>query len=1035
MTNIENNDEMMLEGTTDNRVFLSKDGEEFVSSEVQEIIGLDGDDTIESAINAKEPGSTIFGNAGNDYIRSRGIGDRVFGGRGNDTIINENGKAIIYGDLGNDVIIANDSNTTVFGGRSFGEPSAEDGENILWSFGGKNILIGGGGNDSIIGNVGNDTMAGGNGDDTIRSGPVGKSFLFGNKGKDFIFSRAQDNPDTMFGGQGNDVIEVTAESTADAPLLFGGVGDDSLMVMGSVNNAILVADVNPDGTFGGSDGDEGNNYLFIKAGEGHQLFGNAGNDTLELGVNVTTRVSMFGGRGDDYIFGGSDASYSELQIFGGRGSDTIMFEGSVSQSVIWGDNNFSTEGFGDNVIIVSGDGNTLRGGNDNTTPENAGQNKITLAAGSDNLLIGGPGGDFLSGSGAGENNTLQGGVGNDTFFFGKNQTITSEGGANFYRGFGADKGQEVEVTTQDDIAGEANFVVRGDASGFREIEKGGVRTPDTDKRQSISITVDASGTTRTGGGDDIFELGSVSGLVTSSAGNNTFTVRNDVTETGAVIGGSGSDTIRVQGAVQEGGSVSGGDGNDNIFANVVESGAVIDGGEGADTIEVNELFGVVKGGGLGNNIFTINQAFAGAQIWAGAEANENIILGAIGTSDSDDPIIIKGGMGDNKLGFGSASTGIGSDMARLEIDGVGGDNVIQGTPFGKDILKGGAGADVLYGGVSNFVGRIGANAATADQLGQIGLKIGDGDQLISGGGKTTFLFQTWNETGSVQSNFAGITITEAPDGDMEAYVLSIGTAAAVDDVFDEALAESILAALNSAPDQFNREEVLTELDSDDFNEVENGFDWDNTIESEDWIDFLENNLSIAEALEITTAQSINFDAITPGFNDDATSKLLSAGFHVDTLTNFNYESGANNGDRIFLSNDPGNFSGLAGSITQFSSTAVGGDGFLFGAIGTSDADVTNAGDIIIGTTYFNSSFVVSNNADARTAINNAIGQPNSVLFDRSTGGLYLSPGNSTAYLVAVLDGHNIPENEVVDASSIFTVGPVGQALGPTVEIF
>lgn len=171
MTNIENNDEMMMQEATDNRVLLSENGENFVSTEVQEVQGRDGDDTIIGALNAVEPGSTLFGNAGDDYIRSRGIGDRVFGGRGNDTIVNDNGRAIIYGDLGNDFIIAKDSNTTLFGGRSFGEPSSDEGKNILLSLGGKNILKGGGGDDSLVGEEGGDTMAGNSGNDTIFGGP------------------------------------------------------------------------------------------------------------------------------------------------------------------------------------------------------------------------------------------------------------------------------------------------------------------------------------------------------------------------------------------------------------------------------------------------------------------------------------------------------------------------------------------------------------------------------------------------------------------------------------------------------------------------------------------------------------------------------------------------------------------------------------------------------------------------------------------------------------------------------------------------
>ncbi|TVR12764.1 MAG: calcium-binding protein [Phormidium sp. GEM2.Bin31] len=1057
--NIDNNDIVMdapgekedIDQTSDIEIFGPFDeAREVEPDDIAIVFGGDGDDTIRSTFRSA-PGSTLFGNTGNDYLISRGRGDVLYGGRGNDTIVDLSGQSFIYGDLGNDSIVARGENSTVYGARNplFAKPSQEDGKNTLISNGGKNILIGGSQDDSLIGEVGNDTIAGGDGDDTIRGGPAGASFLFGNKGKDFIFSKSQNNPDTLFGGQGDDMIEVTADSTADRPQLFGGVGDDSLMVMGAVNNAILVADVNPDGSFGGSDGDEGNNYLYVDSGQGHRLFGNAGNDTLQLGVNVRASVSMFGGRGDDYIFGGSNASYSELEVFGGKDNDTIIFEGSISQSVIWGDNNFISDGFGDNVIQAGGEGNTLRGGNDNATPENAGSNRITLTSGSNNLLVSGPGGDFLNGSAAGETNTLQGGVGNDTFFFGKNQTLTSKGGANFYRGFAADQGQEVEVTTQDSIAGEANFVVRGDASGFHEIEKGGVRTPDTDKRQNITITVDASGTTRTGAGNDIFQFGSVSGFVTSDAGDNRFTIENDVTEIGAVIGGSGNDIIDIQGAVLSDGSVSGGEGNDSIVANVVKLGAVIDGGQGADTLTVNQLFGKVIGGGEGKNIFNIQTAFGGAEIFTGV-GDEQVTLGAVGSNDGDERIFIKGGAGDNTLGLSyrgetTTSTESGSAMSRVEIQGVGGNNIIQGTPFGKDILQGGAGKDLLYGGKSNFNG-----AKTANELGQIGMKIGDGDQLISGVGRTTFVFAGTQETAQVQSAFDGIEITEAPEGDIETYVLSIANDASSLSEFDNDEANDIYNELKYA---FENDGVRSDYDQLDGWDIELTFDgisdalrdnilsqWGNEGEIDPQQDpfttFLRNlpNDDLV-FLKLKEFSDFNVDAITPGFDpDDRAVNFISAGFHVDTLTNFKYEEGVDKGDRIFL-NDQEWGRVTPGNMVRFSSAY---DGFLFGAIkafGTIAA-LNNAVD----GNYFNSSFVVGNNEEQNDAFWDADANSSRItgetfLFDETTGGIYLSQDNDSAYLMAVLQNHNIPRNRDITFNSIFEVGDIGQATGNAITLF
>ena len=98
-------------------LLLGDEGDNLLEGTAVGVIdGLEGDDTILSALNASEPGSTLFGNAGNDYIRSRGIGDIAFGGPGNDTLVNENGQGLMFGDQGSDYLVARASGATLFGG-------------------------------------------------------------------------------------------------------------------------------------------------------------------------------------------------------------------------------------------------------------------------------------------------------------------------------------------------------------------------------------------------------------------------------------------------------------------------------------------------------------------------------------------------------------------------------------------------------------------------------------------------------------------------------------------------------------------------------------------------------------------------------------------------------------------------------------------------------------------------------------------------------------------------------------------------------
>ena len=701
-----------MQEATDNRVLLSENGENFVSTEVQEVQGRDGDDTIIGALNAVEPGSTLFGNAGDDYIRSRGIGDRVFGGRGNDTIVNDNGRAIIYGDLGNDFIIAKDSNTTLFGGRSFGEPSSDEGKNILLSLGGKNILKGGGGDDSLVGEEGGDTMAGNSGNDTIFGGPRGASFLFGNKGNDMLFSRAKDNPDTMFGGQGNDMIEVTAQSTADAPRLFGGVGDDTLIIAGSdgqVNGAILVGDVNPDGTFGGSDGDEGKNYLLAESGENHQLFGNSGNDTLKVGVNIGVGVSLFGGRGDDVLLGGTDAdsAVTGMKAYGDKGNDTLIFVGSDSE--FWGDNPNITTGFGNNFIQITGKSNVLRAGNKNSTGTDSGNNQIIaiapeLAEGeaTNNTLWGGAGDDTINAGSSGPGDVLiggpNGGEGNNTYIFGNQQTIELDTiGVNTYIGVNALE-TTVTVRPTDRIGGESNFVVSGDQSGVHQIEAGGVKTGAGNDFISIG---EATGQTNAGDGSDTLNLGNVGGTdadalpntVSGGAGNDVINVTGtDGVRANAVLdGGAGDDTITIsEGAVL--GKVLGGDGNDIIRTKFLgQAGGdeigLIDGGAGNDTISIDTMFGGAKViGGDGDDSINVGVALAGATLQGGPGGGNKIILRGVGTDEGfegeNSVINITGGAGADVLGVGTGATYVsGTDAVRFNIDGGAGNDIIQGGTF------------------------------------------------------------------------------------------------------------------------------------------------------------------------------------------------------------------------------------------------------------------------------------------------------------------------------------------------------------------
>lgn len=970
MTNLENQN---------NPVLLSENGEEFIGVEVKEVWGQDGNDTITSALNATEPGSTLLGNTGDDYIRSRGIGDFVFGGRGNDTVASDNGQAIIYGDIGGDYLFARETRTTLFGGifvvPGTREESANDGDNIMVSAGGKNILVGGGGKDTILGESGEDTLAGGGGDDSIKGGPGGASFLFGNVGLDVLLSVSTGDPDTMFGGQDNDMVTVDVDSTADNPLLFGGVGDDSLMVAGSdneVEGAILVGDANPDGSFGGSEGQtEGADYLYAASGKNHQLFGNGGGDRLEVGINIGVGVSLFGGQGGDLLTGGSDGAVAEMKAFGDKGDDTLTFTGS--DSAFWGDNPNITTGFGDNVIKVTGSGNTLRGGNDNSTGSDSGNNfiqAIAAAGGSvtNNLLIGGAGNDTIDAGSSGAGDTLDGGPdGDDTYIFTKGQTIVPDTkGLNTYIGVNAAQGDEITVRPNDEIGGEANFFIPGPQRNNVALQAGGVRTEGNDDFIDVDTV---TGRVDSGDGNDELRFGAVGGtdpeaapaVAQAGGGDDKIDVANNVEANGAIDAGSGNDTIDIQGEVS--GSVAGNTGDDFIKVDILKAGAAIDGGEGADTIDVDEVFGNITGGGLGKNVFDIGKVFGGASITTGA-GDEDIIVGAVGSDAEGVGVALIGGAGKNNLGVSygtSPSSDAGSSTSAMSLVGGAGDDVLQGTPYSGDTLEGGEGDDFLYGGSAAAAGN--DFSAGGSNVAATAVSLGDGDLLSGGAGADNFLFMSLEETGSIDVGSGDFTFAEG--GDADSYVINVGT---------------------------------------------NG-------------------------------------AATTGATGSSGKGYLSGAFNVDTITDFN----VGEGDRIILNVTAfGDFDlGTDVTVTTFSSQAKG---LLFGRFGGnagipvgSDGFAAGGTNVVGAGGVFTSSFVVGGSGEADFSVisgsnGGVLDAEGAILFDSSTGGLYLSgtagaAGSQNAFLVGVLENPT-GISATTTFNDIFTVAGVDlQGANQGIELF
>ena len=974
-------------------LLLGDEGDNLLEGTAVGVIdGLEGDDTILGALNASEPGSTLFGNAGNDYIRSRGIGDIAFGGPGNDTLVNENGQGLMFGDQGSDYLIARASGATLFGGSDM-EDSPDDGENILVSEGGNNILVGGGGNDTLLGFVGGDTMAGRGGDDYIVGGPEGNNFLFGNTGLDSLLSISIERPDSLYGGQDDDHVAVGSDSTADNPILAGGQGSDSLEVQGSqVDGAVLIGDANLEGGFSGSDA--GDDYLYVAGGNNHQLFGNAGADTLAIGINVGIGVSLFGGVGNDFLIGTGGAGLplpAQIKAFGDKGSDTLMLAGSDSE--FWGDNPTMTSDFGNNTIIGIGVGNTLRGGNDFTTGSNAGSNTITAQLGdtelaegeeSKNVLVGGPGDDTLDASESGPGDTLIGGPegngGNNTFLFTANQYIQADlSGASVNTYIGVNAGRSdiaVTIGAQDVAQGDGNFFFAGEQSRSVSLKTGGMIL-NNNRANFIQITDDASGVTKTGSGDDFFDLGNVSGSVDAGDGDNTINVGSTVS--GNVTAGDGNNTVNLSGSdcISETGVMTfgGGENEFNISGSVfgrlqagkaglgkntltaltLGQGGVFDFSQSqSSSINVTNVFqgGQIILGGISNTV-NVGLAYSGASFTA-LSGDNRIILDALspmfdeeGNPEAEqEAISITGGEGNDFLGVSSSFSFSSSVSVSLNISVSGGNNVMQGAGFG-DRITAGIGNDVIYGGSVNFQEATSTyngfqiQGATASSIALDFSSISNGDFIdLSKGGNNRVLFRSSFETGfNLQQSFRSF---------QSGKFLSLGSSGTSD--------------IN----------VGTGLSS--------------------------SNLLVGSTGQFIGANGTSVDGAPSGTS--FTKGVFSGAVGIDTLNNFQVGR-----DKIVLDSSEFTFNSNSESVKLFR-----GRGALYGVIANGSGaglDYSEFDNVLNGSGYFYESFVRgvgSNDTFDENEID--FSEDGQLFFDLEAQGLYLGY-EGHAKLIARLPGVNL----------------------------
>jgi len=396
----------------------------------------------------------LVGTAGSDRLAARFDGDRVYGLAGADVLTSAFNRTELYGGSGRDVLTtdlsriggedevledlfatqsggAGDDRMTVIvtadsegagtgailnrldGGGGNDEVRAE--ARMIFDYGGPaaNLINGGAGNDRIEGiAVGGETRTAtnrvdaGSGDDTVavsaRGGsestriPGATNEVWGRSGNDVVTALAhgESRAENMLnGGVGDDRLEAIAETTSNNDFaiglntLRGGAGDDTLIAWQR--------------DFGYNDGTQLTNVL--SGGDGH--------DTIRARITTVEWESTFGIRGLN-------------QVSGGRGDDTIVAEARVMSERNSVASNDVSGGSGDDVVTATAEARLTRQPNEEDSTVAIARNTLNGGAGDDRLigeifgengrsvLMGEAGSDRLIAVG-GTDNVLDGGAGTD----------------------------------------------------------------------------------------------------------------------------------------------------------------------------------------------------------------------------------------------------------------------------------------------------------------------------------------------------------------------------------------------------------------------------------------------------------------------------------------------------------------------------------------------------------------------------------------------------------------------------------------------
>ena len=627
-------------------------------------------------------GSTLFGDAGNDFIWGGMARDYLFGGADLDTIFGGYGNDVIDGGTeddklngqgGDDIINGGDGNDTLWGGTENEDPQQSDND---WLYGGK-------GADELSGDAGSDYMDGGTGADK----------LFGGKGNDYLYG----GDDSVAGAPESDYLD----GGEDDDILVLGLGDTGT---GGIGKNIYILD---DHTVYNT---APTHFVvqYVTTNNSNQNTNNSSNNIVPSITNGTSTTNV----NNQLVYVDNTQGDNTLAFAGAGGVSDLKLEMSSNGGVwVTTKNNLQVYVTGSQSsapikIVVGNSVEQLVSDTQNTTSANSpithdhflngiaplDQNTITLAD-----LILAKTQSIITQTASAADVYLAGGLVNDTLTGHLN-------GTNFIGG----KGDDVLMGDQ----GNDNYLIRRGDGNDTITEKGGTNTIEFDKNIAVGdVKVNRSGA------DLILKISdeqaitvknmfdATTGTLASANAIQSIKFYNGTTwditalKQQALLNTTGDDLIS---AFETADTLSGGKGNDQLYGGAGNDVYQYGSGDGNDVITDTQGTDIIE---LGTNIVQ-------SQVTAIRDGYNNLILrfsdgGSIVVTNAFDS---SGNFTANSIEtikFADNSTW---NLTRLQsevvketgqlIQGTESDDKLVGT-IAKDIFNGTTGNDQLSGLVGN----------------------------------------------------------------------------------------------------------------------------------------------------------------------------------------------------------------------------------------------------------------------------------------------------------------------------------------------